>query len=1211
MADQSLALTESTVQELRKRLGLETFYATIGDSDDLQSATIKEPGRPGYIRVRLQNDDMPYRVVKSSMLGAFTPLPGVAVELKYDSRGELAIVQGDFNGLLQAGINPEIYNSGDPAMSAFNQTDGLLPLLSGAVSGGNTAAAQTNEVFVNRFRFVDKYNVVRDFPGALLDLSAYVPPANQHRYVALFLKIDDLTIEVKTSTAKATITPLADSDKQECYNTRSDGTIPVFLWRLHDAQSYITNKDRIEDLRPWMIGQDPARILSNPVDVLEFNTAYTPDGEPVGSMYWNAVDGTLDTKLSADFTMGVGQHNIVPLPLTTNNTGVTINKASVVALVTDTTTTEIVLANSRDPDIASKVVGITAQDIADTETGYVMTFGLIRDVNTSTYTLDDILYVSPTTPGGLTATRPDDGDYPIPIAQVVKVGTTDGIIFVRCSPIKDPDEIQSATGFPEQDTIPRASFATFDDPTYTFSITPNTGDGFSEYHYYHKGIKYIKTTADTYQINPSIEGFHFFYFDGPTLEVITNPTQDQFFNIIRNYTRVARVYWSVAQAASVALIDARHGYQMSPDTHINESLKGAFWVNGMGLSGMVIGDGSLDSHAQFGIEPGSSRDADLFNITSAVPSTSGIPLIWTATVNNYARAAFEPGFPVLTDITAGVGTTGRLVYNDITTGTLVTVGNTNFVLCHVVTANNLVGGFKHAAFIGQNEYNTLPAAQAGAGTEIDNIVTRFNLSGEIVRIATVIFQTQNLYGNSVKAKIVLTGTGAPYVDWRSTTSATAGATPSSHTILTELGWGSSLHSSTAKSIATFNASGIAQDQGNLLYDDGGSFKTLSITNSSGNANAIINGSTYSLLRLTGPAGGGNTLTDIRHDQTTDTFSISTQGQDLTLNINGFALDSGARVNDIDTVIEASPTNAQLLTALAIKNYVDGKFPLTTKGDLFTYSTVNARLPVGTNGQVLSADSGETTGLKWITISGGGDGWIPYSAVIPTRASADDPTYVLTFSGADLTGIISPGMKLKWTQNSIVRYGICTAISFSTDTTLTLYGGTDYDVDDTGTFPISGFNYSIAKTPLGFPMNRIKWTVVASDSVDRIQSSPIAGTWYNLGGFSASIPIGMWSLEYNVALWANNTAGTNVGCYSSLSTSASSENDSDFRAFGLNNMPTGNIGAGVSAQIQKDITLSGKATYYLISSTPYAGIAAIYNYNATIKPAKIRAYCRYL
>jgi len=39
-------------------------------------------------------------------------------------------------------------------------------------------------------------------------------------------------------------------------------------------------------------------------------------------------------------------------------------------------------------------------------------------------------------------------------------------------------------------------------------------------------------------------------------------------------------------------------------------------------------------------------------------------------------------------------------------------------------------------------------------------------------------------------------------------------------------------------------------------------------------------------------------------------------------------------------------------------------PLTTKGDLYTFDTANQRLGVGTNGQVLTADSTEATGLKW-------------------------------------------------------------------------------------------------------------------------------------------------------------------------------------------------------------------------------------------------------
>jgi hypothetical protein len=89
-------------------------------------------------------------------------------------------------------------------------------------------------------------------------------------------------------------------------------------------------------------------------------------------------------------------------------------------------------------------------------------------------------------------------------------------------------------------------------------------------------------------------------------------------------------------------------------------------------------------------------------------------------------------------------------------------------------------------------------------------------------------------------------------------------------------------------------------------------------------------------------------------------------------------------------------------------------PLTTKGDLYTYSTVNARLPVGTNGQVLSADSSQTTGLKWTTPTNGGVNFITNSiAEIDTTGWA---TYADAAGAAPVDGT-GGSPSVTWTQST--------------------------------------------------------------------------------------------------------------------------------------------------------------------------------------------------
>jgi hypothetical protein len=114
-----------------------------------------------------------------------------------------------------------------------------------------------------------------------------------------------------------------------------------------------------------------------------------------------------------------------------NKSGATITKGTIVYLKSSSSSStypEVLKANASTEATSSKTIGAVFEDVANDATGYLVTSGEVRNLNTSSYVIGDKLWLS-TTDGLVTTTVPTQPNHAVFIGTVTRAQSVNGRIL--------------------------------------------------------------------------------------------------------------------------------------------------------------------------------------------------------------------------------------------------------------------------------------------------------------------------------------------------------------------------------------------------------------------------------------------------------------------------------------------------------------------------------------------------------------------------------------------------------------------------------------------------------------------------------------------------------------------------------------------------------------------------------------------------------------
>ena len=129
-----------------------------------------------------------------------------------------------------------------------------------------------------------------------------------------------------------------------------------------------------------------------------------------------------------------------------NTTGATLTKGTAVYISGATGQKSIVSKALATGDATSaQTLGLITSDLANNSNGYVTVIGLISNIDTSAYADGAQLYLSPTTAGTLTATKPYAPQHLVYLAIVEYAHPTQGKLFVKVQNGYEMDELHNVS----------------------------------------------------------------------------------------------------------------------------------------------------------------------------------------------------------------------------------------------------------------------------------------------------------------------------------------------------------------------------------------------------------------------------------------------------------------------------------------------------------------------------------------------------------------------------------------------------------------------------------------------------------------------------------------------------------------------------------------------------------------------------------------------